>query len=446
MKTKRIFSSLLALTLLFSIVGCNGSGKETSSSQEPSKSESAGESGGEISGKLSIWSWGAGREKEARELAVNVFIDKYPELDVEHIVLPTADSVWDQKSQAAFASQEAGDVMQMSPDYYGLMTRYYEDLNSYVEKDDIDFSQVVTEGMMDGYYRPDGKLEALPLLANCFVFAYNKDMFDEAGIDYPTDDRVWTDRLKMAPDFIGGEGVDRTYFLSYHWVMPNFGIIATGGEPYNDDFTKVLINDPKVEESLNLFGEMVEIGGMPNSVAAENLPGEQMFVAGKAAVYPMGGFEIASVTEAIGDNFEWAAVKPPKDGPNGSNTNMTYATGYAMNADAKNKDAAWLFLKEVSYANDEMAKETAIAGIPANKSVAEGFYAQTRYNEVSTTQYVDGLATSRLNIWGGALASAGDQYSQIWESVTIAGETAADAIAEYFPLLERAFTELNIEN
>ena len=51
----------------------------------------AGASG--VSGKLTIWSWGAGGEKEAREAAVNAFIKAYPQLDVEHSVIPTADSV-----------------------------------------------------------------------------------------------------------------------------------------------------------------------------------------------------------------------------------------------------------------------------------------------------------------------------------------------------------------
>ena len=33
----------------------------------------------------------------------------------------------------------------------------------------------------------------------------------------------------------------------------------------------------------------------------------------------------------------------------------------------KNPDAGWQFLKESAYANDEMAKQTAICGMPSNK-------------------------------------------------------------------------------
>ncbi|NLY30733.1 MAG: carbohydrate ABC transporter substrate-binding protein, partial [Firmicutes bacterium] len=162
----------------------------------------AGASG--VSGKLTIWSWGAGGEKEAREAAVNAFIKAYPQLDVEHSVIPTADSVWDQKQAAAYSAGTAADVMQMSPDYYGLLSRYYEDLRSYVERDGINLEELTTPGILDGYYRPDGKLEAMPLLANCFVFAYNKELFDRFGVAYPTDDWTWEDFAEMAPKFVSG--------------------------------------------------------------------------------------------------------------------------------------------------------------------------------------------------------------------------------------------------
>ena len=47
-----------------------------------------------------------------------------------------------------------------------------------MEADGIDLSTVLVDGMINGYYDPDGKLEGFPLLANCFCVLYNKDMFD----------------------------------------------------------------------------------------------------------------------------------------------------------------------------------------------------------------------------------------------------------------------------
>ena len=397
-----------------------------------------------LSGKLSIWSWGADAEKAAREEMVEIFKKAHPELEIEHVVLPTADSVWDQKSLAAYAAGTAGDVMQMSPDYYGLMTEYFLDLREFAERDKVPVDNEFVHGMMDDNYRPDGKLEAMPLLANCFVFLYNKKMFDEAGVPYPTNDWTWDDFAEMAPKFVSGEGIDHTYALVNHWVMSNFALISKDGVPYSDDFKTALVDSPEVAAGLDLFGKLVKEGAYPDGVAAQNMPKEQLFVSGKAAMFPAGGFEIATITEEIGDAFEWGAVLPPRN--SSGNTNITYATGYAINKDSKNPEAAWQFLKEVSYLNDEMAAVTAKIGMPSNKKVAEEVFAKTAYGPMTNAMYVEGLATSRLNIWGGALSAAGDQWVQMWEAVTINGVSGAEAQAAYFPLVQMAFEELDIQN
>lgn len=425
MRTKKILSIALVLTMILSL------GAFSATAEAPA-----------LEGKLSIWSWGADAEKAAREEMVEVFKAAHPELEIEHIVLPTADSVWDQKSMAAFAAGTAGDVMQMSPDYYGLMTEYYMDLNDFAERDQVPFDTEFTDGIMNGYYRPDGKLEAMPLLANCFVFLYNKEMFDAAGVEYPTDDWTWDDYAEMSAKFVSGEGIDHTYGMVNHWVTKNFALIAKDGVPYSDDFKTALVDSEEVAAGLDMFGQFVKEGSLPDDVAAKNLPKEQLFVSGKAAVFPAGGFEIATVVEEIGDSFEWGAVLPPKN--SNGNTNVTYATGYAINKDAQNPEAAWQFLKEVSYLNEDMAKVTAKVGMPSNKKIAEEVFAMTDYGAFSNEMYVRGLATSILNPWGGALSPAGDQFTQMWEAVTIQGISGAEAQATYFPLVQQAFEELNI--
>lgn len=151
-----MISLTLAILLTLSLIGCADDDSSTAKSPVDGTTDTG------LSGKLSVWSWGADAEAQARKDAVQVFIDAHPELEIEHIVLPTADSVWDQKAAAAFSAGNAGDVMQMSPDYYGLNTRYYEDLRPYVEKEGVDLESVIVDGMIDGYYTPSGKLEAMP--------------------------------------------------------------------------------------------------------------------------------------------------------------------------------------------------------------------------------------------------------------------------------------------
>lgn len=390
--------------------------------------------------KLVIWSWGADEEKKAREDAVAIFQENHPEIEVEHSVIPTADHAWDQKAAAALAAGTGPDVMQMSPDYYGLYSDYFEDLQPYLEKEGVNADDVFTEGMLAPYYRPDGKLEAMPLLENVFVLAYNKDLFDQFGVDYPTDDWTWDDLKEAAEKFVSGEGADATYGIVNHWVEPNFALICEGGSPYSDDLQTLELNTPEVAAGLDLFGELVQSKAMPDDTAAKSLPKEQLFVSGHAAMYPLGGFETKLIAEEIGDNFNWDVVTMPKVKDGGTN-NVMYATGYAMLNTAENKDAAWTFLKEVGYENEDMAEVTSRVGIPGNKTAAEGFYKEITNGPIDNSKYLEGLTNARLNIWGGVFANAGDQWTQIWQSVTMNGQSGQDAIDAYYPILEQAFNE-----
>ena len=390
--------------------------------------------------KLVIWSWGADEEKKAREDAVAIFQENHPEIEVEHSVIPTADHAWDQKAAAALAAGTGPDVMQMSPDYYGLYSDYFEDLQPYLEKEGVNADDVFTEGMLAPYYRPDGKLEGMPLLENVFVLAYNKDLFDQFGVDYPTDDWTWDDLKEAAEKFVSGEGADATYGIVNHWVEPNFALICEGGSPYSDDLQTLELNTPEVAAGLDLFGELVQSKAMPDDTAAKSLPKEQLFVSGHAAMYPLGGFETKLIAEEIGDNFNWDVVTMPKVKDVGTN-NVMYATGYAMLNTAENKDAAWTFLKEVGYENEDMAEVTSRVGIPGNKTAAEGFYKEITNGPIDNSKYLEGLATARLNIWGGVFANAGDQWTQIWQAVTMNGQSGQDAIDAYYPILEQAFNE-----
>ena len=323
-----------------------------------------------------------------------------------------------------------------------MYTDAYEDLNPYVEKEGVDLDSVVTEGMMDPYYRPDGKLEGMPLLQNCFVLAYNKDMFDEFGVEYPTAEWTWDDVAEAAKKFAGGEGADATFGIVNHWIDPPLSIICKGGNAYSDDLSTCEIDSQEVRDGLDLFGDMIQSGAMPDDTAAKSLPKEQLFVSGHAAMYTLGGFETKLIAEEIGENFNWDVVSMPKV-PDGGKNNLLYATGYAMLKDSENKDAAWTFLKEASYENEDMAKETCRAGMTACKSVAEGYYKELTYGPIDNSAYLEGLSDAKLNIWGGAYAAPGDVWTQIWQAVTIDGKSADEAINEYYPALEKAFNEAN---
>lgn len=454
--SKKFLAVLLCSAMLTAMTGCGSStasnsgnapapaadsSKPAASSDAASAETASSASGTELSGNLDIWAWGADDEAKAREGAIEIFISEHPELNITYTIIPTADSVWDQKAAAALSSGSAGDVMQMSPDYYGMNTEYYIDLNPYVEADGVNLDDVLVPGVIDGYYDSDGKLEGFPLLANCFVMAYNKDMFDAAGVAYPEDGWTMEDLADWGQAFATGEGANKTYGLVKHWVMNNVMVYACGGTPYSDDLSTSHMGTPEIVDALTLYKKLTDTGVIPDDTAQKTIPAETLFVSGKSAMYPCGGFETITVTNDADENgINIGFCNMPSD-KNGKEINVQYATGWAITTTSKNPDAGWQFLKESAYANDEMAKQTAICGMPSNKNVAENYYADISFKGegLNNSYYVEHMGSTHLNPFGGTLASTGNIWTTMVEAVLLDNQDPQAVVDQYAPQIEKEF-------
>lgn len=450
--SKQALATLLGISTVFTLAGCGSSGASdsTGSNSSAAASQASAEtatadtaaSGSDLSGDLDIWEWGADDEAKAREAATKIFIEEHPELNVTYTIIPTSDQVWDQKAAAALSSGSAGDVMQMSPDYYGMNTDYYIDLNPYVEKDGVNLDDVLVPGVIDGYYDSDGKLEGFPLHANIFVMAYNKDMFDQAGVAYPEEGWTLQDLDDWGSKFVSGEGANKTYAMVKHWVMNNIMLYAAGGTPYSDDLSTSNMGSSNIVDSLTLYKDLVDKGIIPDDTAQDTIPAETLFVSGKAALYPCGGFEAITVTNDADENGINIGFAPMPSDPDGNEINIQYATGWAITKTSKNPDAAWQFLKESAYANEDMLKENAVVGMPAGKSVAESYYADITYkgDGLNNSYYVEHMGNSHLNPFGGTLASSGNIWTTMVQAVTLDNQDPQKVVDQYAPQIATEFS------
>ncbi len=442
---KRVIGVLLAASILAAASGCGSQGASSSASSASAASEASASTSAtsekKLSGSLNIWAWGADEEAQARKDAILVFIKKHPEVKVTYTVIPTANQVWDQKASAALAAGTAGDVMQMSPDYYSMNTKYYEDLNPFVKQDGVNLKDVITPGLLDRYYDADGKLEGLPLHTNCFEMAYNKDMFDKAGVAYPKDGWKISELEDWGKKFVSGSGSTQTYGIAKHWVMDSAMVFAGGGTPYTDDLKTSNMGKDTIVKSLTLYQNLIKGKIMPSDTAQKTIPAETLFVSGKAAMYPMGGFESNQVIKDAEENgINLGFTSMPCD-PNGKEINVQYATGWAMTKTCKNKDAAWAFMKESSYANEEMNTINAKVGIPANKKIADTTYANMKTGDVGfdNSYYVKHISDAHMNPFGGTLASTGNIWTNMVQEVTLNGKDPAEIVKLNAPKIEKEF-------
>ena len=173
------------------------------------------------------------------------------------------DSYWD-KLQTLFAGGTPPDVFAMdAPLYLDWQSRgVLKNLQPYID---------ATPGFLDGFYpvtlqvyKQDDGYYGLPRDFQTIVLYYNKDMFDAAGMDYPTDD--WTmDDLRAAAKKLtldkNSDGItDQWGFATDLWDMELFwseAIWSYGGSIISDDHTKTLLNEGKAQDAWNFISSMV---------------------------------------------------------------------------------------------------------------------------------------------------------------------------------------------
>lgn len=222
---------------------------------------------------------------------------------------------------------------------------FLEPLDDYVAASSYDMDHYV--GMDACYVGADGKQYSLPYRSDFWVLYYNKTLFDNAGVEYPTNDMTWEEYADLARKMTSGtEGVDKVWGTHYHtWLSAAVNWAVCGGDYKLAD---------GVYDNLKYYYDLVlglEDEGVcmsyPDTKAA-NLHYRGGFEAGNIAMLPMGYWFVSTLIGdiALGDSkvtdFSFVSVPHAEGVPAGSSFGSP--TGCAMNVNSQNKEAAWEFI------------------------------------------------------------------------------------------------------
>ena len=201
---KKVLSVLLTAAMMTTMLaGCGGSGE----------SASGGSSSGEnVTLKWAIWDesttvyWGD--LKEAYEKA-------NPGVTIEMVDLGSTDYM------TVLATELSGegsdfDVVTIKdvPGYATLVQKNaILPLDDYIKEDGVDLSKFA--GVTD-QVTVDGKLYELPFRNDFWVVFYNKDIFDRAGVAYPTNDMTFEEYDALARQVTNTTFGEQVYGAHYH--------------------------------------------------------------------------------------------------------------------------------------------------------------------------------------------------------------------------------------
>ena len=255
---KKVLTVLLTGAMVFTMAGCGSSGSGDSSSGDSSDKKS--ESGsGDV--ELSVTIWDSNQEPGLTEI-MNDFTEKTG--------IKTKVSVvkWDEYWTLLESGASGGSL----PDVFWMHSnesqRYMSndmllDLTDKIaESSEIDPANYPED--IWGLYTYDDKYYAVPKDIDTIALWYNKKMFDEAGLEYPTADWTWDDVTEAAKKLTKDDGSqyglclrnDNNQAGYYNLIYDNGGYII------NDDKTKSGMDDPKTVEAMEMLEGWIKDGDM----------------------------------------------------------------------------------------------------------------------------------------------------------------------------------------
>lgn len=193
----------------------------------------------------------------------------------------------------------------------------------------------VYRGDIAAAYATDGVQYALPTSFSTVVLFYNKDLFDAAGVDYPTADWTWADekaaaeKLTDAANGVWGDYQPISYYEYYK------ALVQAGGQFLSDDGTKVAFNTP---EGLAAAEHLVNKSGtvMPTPEQGAGTPDfdTNLWSTGKLAMWHSGIWMFGVGADV---DFDWDIVVEPGSAQKGS---AVFSNGVAVSAGSAHKEAA----------------------------------------------------------------------------------------------------------
>lgn len=193
---------IMALSLL---VGCGTNSSEPAKSETPTgTSNETAKPEGRI--EVTYCYWGGATDAKARGDIADLFNASQDKIFVKKIPIDNADYVT--KIQAYFAAGNEPDIVQSSADYGDVYVKAGKiaDLTDRVKAAGLD--DYIPERLLEDYTF-DGKIYAVPFSFNTFLIAYNKRIFDENNVPYPTNDWTEEEFIETAKKLTYGEGVDK---------------------------------------------------------------------------------------------------------------------------------------------------------------------------------------------------------------------------------------------
>ncbi len=248
----------------------------------------------------------------------------------------------------------------------------------------------------------DGVLYCAPKDYSTMALQYNKDLFDKAGLDYPTADWTWDDLMAAAEKL-----TDKKAGVIGIVTPPNFErwlpfLFQAGGSIFDED-GKFTMDSPEAKAALEYYVSFSTkgFGGTPDMVDAGW--GGEAFGKGKAAMAMEGNWAINFLLQNYPE-LNWGVTELPA-GEAGKAT-MAFTVCFGVGATNSDEESSWKLVNFLT--GEEGQKQTAAISfgpMPSRDSAAEAYM----------NTWVERAKGSKFDPKDVAAFVAGAEYAHPWQ-------------------------------
>lgn len=381
---KKVLSALLCATMAVSMLAGCGS-KETSSAE----ADNSTDSGATVSGTEAQ----AAEQTAAEETTIEfwtidlkaAFGDFFNEMIAAYeaenpgVTINWTDIPYDDVQSKLVAAVAGG----TAPDVVNLNTQLA--LNLAGEDALVDLNAEATEEQKNIYIEDlwnsakiGDSVYAFPWYASPDIMFYNKDLFEQAGMDVPT---TFEEALQESEEFYNKTG-------AYLFLPDEFFnlLVEENISVLNEDGTAAAFNTQETVDLLNHYKEYTDAGVIPKTKWGDWDEALKLFESGKLAIVSSSGSSLSRIKDEAPDIYETICISTPLTGKTGLSRNPLM--NLVVPAASKNHEAAIAFANYVTNDANQLAFCKEVSIFPSTKAASQDSYF------TSDTETLEGQASA----------------------------------------------------
>ena len=289
------------------------------------------------------WIVGSTIDRPMFEELVKKFEIEHPDIHIKLLWVPGVQ--YQAKLKTLIAAGQTPDLFYCGDVWVAYLLPFLYDITEFVKRDaeEMDWNDIYPE--LQKACQHNGRYYYVPYWFNISLLYYNKALFDEADVNYPTPDWTWDDYInagiKLTKRDTKGNVISWGSNTIYGWWGEWLILVKqSGGNLFNDDITECILDSPEAIKGMQFYYDKIykyKISPKPGYGP------ENDFASGKLAMDYGGHTGLWIVYNKI-PGLRWDIQILPR-GPKTRSGGEVAVDALGISRTTKHPEAAWEFVK-----------------------------------------------------------------------------------------------------